>query len=165
LKRLFQQPARGTTIEDTCDDQLAVANAVLERSRFLIAQLMKGEFYLDRLTLIAPEEVVGVAVLRRRVKFLDRFQYRRLARAVAADERRMRAEADFDISKRSKVLDARALELHCPPPVCLLFDLDRFECKGNHIHPDRHPEGGASDVRASAAAHPGLNERQLSGSV
>jgi len=78
---------------------------------------MKGEFYLDRLPLIAPEEVVGVAALRRGIKFLDRFQYRRLARTVAADERCMRAEAHFDISKRSKVFDARALELHCPPPV------------------------------------------------
>jgi hypothetical protein len=49
---------------------------------------MKGEFYLDWLPLITPKEVVGVADLRRRVKFLDRFQYRRLACAIAADERR-----------------------------------------------------------------------------
>jgi hypothetical protein len=82
---------------------------------------MEGEFYFYRLPLIAPEEVVGVTALRRRVKFLDRFQYRRLAGAVAADERRMRAEADFDISKRSKVFDASALELHWSTPSVLTF--------------------------------------------
>ena len=45
------------------------------------------------------------------------------ARAIAADERRMRAEADFDISKRSEVLDARALELHCPSPQYPYFSI------------------------------------------
>lgn len=37
---------------------------------------------------------------------------RRFARAVAADKRGMRTEADFDISKGSKIFDARALKLH-----------------------------------------------------
>jgi hypothetical protein len=43
---------------------------------------------------------------------LNRFQYRRFTRAVAADERGMRAKADFDISKRPKIFDTRALKLH-----------------------------------------------------
>jgi hypothetical protein len=68
----------------------------------------------------------------------------------------VRAKSHFDIPKRSKVFDARALELHWSSPGSLLLDLDRLECKGNYNHPDRHRKVALTDKRASAAAQPAL---------